>query len=440
MIARELQACLPERLRYERVALADEANALGPWQAAIAKYRAMEFTSPGVSLLLYGCMEEETPQPPTEEDWREVEAWISANAEAIELLDAGIKRGRLQLPFDERPATETERIMTPTVELREFGKLLSLRLRAARRRKELSAAADDGMRLLQLGNLIVQGEGASLDLTLGTIVRGMALRDIADLGSRQELPQTGRSMLAAALANVAPLEEAIWSAARVDLCGYGLSTLALVPESNDAATLRDRLLEHFYDSGESLKSMAKALEETPPDDAVLEERVEQRKRQLTTLLEGHPCLFDRAATAQLLGEMVRDQVESSLGEEPAAPNWPARWREKLRRRWRPTIDEQLKAAWPSALQPWFGLEEFGDDTAAVASRTELVEMMSGWDPALFVMLTDKQLAHCQKLLRGVDNPVGRMIANSLAGFCFLPKMLRDRDSSELEEAMRAMTG
>lgn len=437
MIANDLLNEIPAKLRYERVPLPDESNALKPWQEAISRYQKLDFNSDGLSSLLYGFCEGETPAAPTEEDWRHVEEWIGANEEALALLDEGIARGRLQLPLYQRRTLEPEPLTNTTIEMRDFGKLLSLRIRLALQRGNLTAAADDGVRLLRLSDLILRGEGAVIDMLIGTALRSIATDAMSELGARQDLPTSARRMLDGALASVVSLEEAIWSAARIDLCGYGLSTLALLPETSDAAHLRDCLLTCFYENGESLKSMAEILEEAPPDEAVLKQRIDQRKRQLTTLLEEHPRLFDRAATARLLGEMALSQLESSLEAEPLTPNWPRRWAEKIRQRWRPTVDEQLETAWPYALLPWYQLENFGDDEAAIASRQETIDMMSEWDPALFAMTTDRQVARCRQLLRSIDNPVGRVVAQSLVG-SHLPRTLVDRYRRELAEAKRAL--
>lgn len=437
MIANDLLNEIPAKLRYERKPVTDESNALKPWQEAIGRYQKLKFESDGLSSLLYGWCEGETPAAPTEEDWRRVEEWIGANEETLALLDEGIARGRLQLPLYQRRTLEPEPFTNMTIEMREFGRLLSLRFRLALQRTDLTAAADDGMRLLRLSDLILRGEGAVIDMLVGNALRSIATDAVSELGPRQDLPAPVRRTLEGALASIVSLEEATWSAARVDLCGYGLSTLALLPETNDAANLGDCLLTCFYANGESLKLMAEGLEKAPPDEAVLQQRIDQRKRQLTTLLEGHPCLFDRAATARLVGEMVLSQLESSFEEEPLTTYWPRRWAEKIRRRWRPTVDEQLETAWPYALLPWYQLENFGDDEAAIASRQETIEMMSEWDPALFAMTTDRQVARCRQLLRSIDNPVGRVVAQSLVG-SHLPRTLMDRYRRELAEAKRAL--
>ena len=122
MTANGLLNEIPPRLRYQRQPLPDETNALLPWQEAIACYQKLEYDSDGISSLMYGWCEGETPSKPTTEDWLQIERWIHANEGSLALLDQGIARGRLQLPPQRRLTLEPTTISTPTMELREFGR------------------------------------------------------------------------------------------------------------------------------------------------------------------------------------------------------------------------------------------------------------------------------------------------------------------------------
>jgi hypothetical protein len=437
-----LLECLPPQLRYKRVPLAAESNALGPLREAISRYQKFDYESEGASGLYYGCTEEETPAEPTEEDWRQINAWIAANEEAIALLDDGLARGRLQLPSQERQSLDAPLIGWFTIDLRDLGRLVRLRRTTASEQSDIAATVAETVRQLRLSGLILQGEGGVIDMQIGTSLLRSALESVCAATQTSNVSPRDRQELKACIASLPDIGEAAWSAYRIDLCEYGLSTLSLTRESNDAKILVDSLLPLFYESGEWVKSFATdILEEQPPSDAILQQREQQRRRLLESLLADHPRLFDRQATARLMGDITLANLQQ-LGQ-PETPMPVSRWQitEWFRRRFRPDLDEQLEDAWPYALMPSYELAAFGDDEAARSKRVENAQLFSecgnGIAALNLEMPTERQLAKCRKLLRRIDNPVGRMIAHNLAATA-MPQTLLDPVERELSEAKQAL--
>ncbi|WP_428307407.1 hypothetical protein [Lacipirellula sp.] len=436
MLQQELLTLLPTELRYERIPLADGDNALGPWLAAIGKYVEPPDDTPGLSVILYGCCEEETPPKPTVDDWRRLDDWLAANATAIDLLDAGIARGRLQLNAQLRTSLEPQPIIVPANDLRNFGRLLAIRAQRLCKLGDSTAAVADCMRLLQMSRMVLQGEGFYLDMLVGTALRSCAANAIASV-ARTDLPPATRHQLETAITAWLPIEDAIASAIRIEIAESALSTLALLPETNDLDELLDAFILGFYNSAEQAAAMAEFNAEIAPDEQLLQRRTELRRRQLRLLLDGHPRPFDKAATTRLLGELALDSINEVRDPQSQEKGWAPRLASKLRRHWRPTEDELLAAAWPHALHPAYELTAFGDDEAAAAERASSVELMGREYASYYVMPTDAQLTRQQKILRKIDNPIGRVVASILASFPGL-QMLTDRGRSDQTAAQQAL--
>lgn len=434
MTANQLMQYVPPELRYERVPLAEGANALGPWTEAIGKFQKLEVDSDGLSSLFYGNCEGETPSTPTEKDWRRLADWIAANEPALTMLDQGIARGNLQLPrrtWEPLELVSEVALAFDVVELRELGRLLRLRMQLALGRGDDDAAAADVVRHLQMADLVLRGEGAILDLIIGNTIRSSALDGVCETASGGNLSAAAKQEIVATLESSIDVNAACRSAHRVELGEYALSTLAKLPETNDASQLIDSMLSIFYVSADSYKASQTALNEETPDEAVLQRRVEQRRQLLTSLLNGHPRLLDKRATVQAMGELTIDAIRA-LDRPPDAPiGWTARITERFRRRLRPTSDELLEKAWPDVLHPSFPFEAFGDDHAAVAERADMAHY---WPAA---MPTDRQIATCRALLRRVDNPIGRTVARILVGVG-TPETLTETSRETMNAARSAL--
>ena len=175
----------------------------------------------------------------------------------------------------------------------------------------------------------------------------------------------------------------------------------------------DRLLDTLYQRGfVPITGSTEPQFVTPTDD-----RLAWRREQIISLLRGHPCPFDKIATAKRMGKLVAARIHGmDYIRRPRMRDfgYALRWllfRANWRRCWRQPRGMRY---WPAQFEPDFSVEWLGHSGSARAALAELGEFMDGKRLAAWQPPTDADVALARRKLRRVHNPVGWMLSR-----CFL---------------------
>jgi hypothetical protein len=249
-----------------------------------------------------------------------------------------------------------------------------------------------------------------VDYILANGCRNTAMRAIRDLANRNDTPNTVlRECLTALEANQG---REVGLAKRLQIkLSYDLAKIDALPDGGELEPLVDRLLEVHYQS-EILTIMPA---ETPEWIVPTDDRLAWRRRQILSLLQGHPCPFDKIATVRWLGDRVADAIHDLSEEGPqqeqsssgAAPRRRSHHRRAFRQ-W----PRRMKH-WPDHLAPGFLIGLLGPSEAAAKERAKMEEVMAAAQLASLAPPTEADIAVCREELRRVKNPVGLIVARNL---------------------------
>ncbi len=189
----------------------------------------------------------------------------------------------------------------------------------------------------------------------------------------------------------------------VDLSFCSIPILEKVPENTDLKTLVEYLSEHWYNNttmGDLMEDLGEEFADEQISPEVREGRLGLRKRQIFLLLHGHPNLFDKNATARLVGEDTAEYIRC-IDEGCDSPE----------------LVDPLAGLWPRMLAPGYSLDWFGFDPQAIAEREELLDSLEPEERARYEQElrqpTDAEIVALNPKLRRVENPVGQLLRNQL---------------------------
>ncbi len=409
LTTRELSS-FPKNVRYQRVALADAENAIGPWKDAIGLLPPELKPDTAVSYLLYGP-EDAGSTEPTKADYEAMEAWCDECEPTFAAIDAGLDRAALQFPETCGFGASWDSICELIIALRKISHARTIKASLLQRRGDLADATFELVKLYRMGELICNGDGLMVCYLTGSGIRNRALNTLLEITRSNQLNPATVELLHAESSRASQQPEGLAQACRVELFQFGLPWIEAVPTSDDIKPLVDHLIEHFYDS-----TLLSDLDETSDkvSQAIRDQRQSLRKRQLQRLVEGHACPYDRDETIRILVQATSRYI-AWLEFVMRNPN--SRWRHRLRdsvSKWHQARLPRV-TGWPESLSPGFPFELFGDDEVAEAARKKFSCQSEGYPPN-WRPLSDEEVVACSKGLRSVFNPVGKLLAVQQADF------------------------
>ncbi len=429
MSVEELLKYVPAAAVYHRVPLPDGENALGPWREAIQ--RLVEPAEDDAAWnRLHDCAchgESDDPhaapkEPPTAdacpaacespfvfpegEDGRHLREILETNRPALEWIDQGIERGRLQLP-ESQTIEDFSKFTEWMAPLRCVAQLLRARAMAGATDGEFDAAGRDLIRILRVGEMLCGG-----DVSLNCYLSGMAIETFAleQIGRLARLPGVServRAELTSAVRRSLARRDELAGCACFEFRNSDLFWVDRFPDGGTLETLVDFCVRNI-----SCEVLWEADRDKAQEQGNEEGDGARLRRYFLFLLEGHPQPFDKAATVRLAGLKVAETAR--LLSRLRRPWWHLPrlwfgWRRHRRLRW---FRRQL-AKWPgyySGRTAW--------DMIAAAPMTLKQDLICG--AATFLDLvgpvklpTHQAMLRAKKRLRRVDNPLGILFAESL---------------------------
>jgi hypothetical protein len=393
---------VPDEVVYRRVPLEEDRNALGPWREAV-----LRFVPPDVAHDLWGELvaaaeESGVATAPTSEGVDEsVRELLAANHSALELLHAGIARGRLQFPefrFPGNPLEDSEFV----VHLGDIAWLPFVHSRILAADWDIKAAAGEMVNLLRMGEMICNGDGQVLHYLIGAWIRRVALSGIEHLATRQGVNVEVLELLMAAVEQSLHSPDGLAESLKADFCCITLPQLDNLPEDQELRAFSDNLLDsRSEDKDLQFPVLAGPGLQTPKDNDPAD-----RPPEVADLLKGHPNPFEKLATAQLMGQRVAESVRTI--EEASKPE-----RLGLVGRLRQLVGGSRGKGRADSLRP--------PDSDC-------------WTPIRSLAQTD--IAAAREELRKIFNPVGLLLADRLLPVGVTTFMFEHR--TKLEAAKRLL--
>ena len=400
MSSSNLLELLPDKVRYTRQVLPDDQNAYGLWLEAFEHFHDAADDDQVYSDIFYGTDDEEPVKFPTGVELDRLSALVDSNRQAFQLLDQGVSLGRLQMPMAENLYDTSLDTITS---IRAITRMRCVGAKLLCEGQQFEKMTGEMIQVLRLGALLCDGEGTVIDQLVGLAVIGSALGWTQELANQSTLSSESRTRLLTEIQQSKPTTNGLVQSHLVDLSCFSIPMLEKVPENTDLITLVEYLSEHWYNNttmGDLMEDMGEefAYEQISPE--VREARLGLRKRQIFLLLHGHPKPFDKAATAQLVGEDTAEYIRC-IDEGCDSPE---------------TVDP-LAGLWPGMLTPRYSLDSFGFDPQAIAEREELLDSLDPEEKAElapeFKQPTDAEIVALNPKLRRVENPVGQLLRNQL---------------------------
>jgi hypothetical protein len=413
---------VPAEVVYRRQPVADSENALQLWRAALERFSKgpadSELWREAVFTAAEGRGGDATASVAEDPTLRDL---VERNQEASQLLAEGAARPRLQFPPLET-ADELDAESDFVLRLGELARLPLIRAKYFTARGDAAAAAEELLVALRVGEMICQGEGQVLHYLIGLWIRSAALTGMQRLSERFPTDVAMRQKFLAAVDQERRTPEGLPVSICADFCCISLPQLARAPEERDLRTFVTELVRTYYDP---LGGEADASDEpgAPPTAAAAED---WRQEQMMFLLAGHRCPFDKAATARLMGEMVRDSVRH-LRDLLEPPRFDViAHADHLRRFLRRRRLERQVSLWPEALLP--GAGELAEEESEAAAGPRIVHQP----------FRSLDLSSLRQKMRRISNPVGQMLATHLLAPDYSEFMLDY--CGKLERTRRLLSG
>ena len=326
MSAELLHHVHPE-VRYQRVPLADCDNALSLWLQAVDSIVDSEAISAAYEKYFQGPCEggvcgtsPPAPIPPRHEA-PELWSLFDRNQPALDLIDAGIARGRLQLPephglesFDEICCGGSV-----TVRTRPALRLQHLRAKALATEGAFEAACGIVKQMLRMSDLLLHADGVIITFLIATTYHAVALSAALELAVISDVPVSVLRDLLLFLGQDLRFRQSYAGCLRTDFCCIGTPGLDRMPDDATASAVVDAMIATYYQSSPSCDANGDPDDgRTPPDD-----RVATRRRRLMQVFEGHPRPLDKRLTIELMSDDILRQLQAI--ERP--------WRPRRRRPW-----------------------------------------------------------------------------------------------------------
>ena len=415
MAAESLFAYVPSLVVYRRTPLEADCNALEAWQQAAERFVKPRDESDLWGELIYGSSEAngELAFPAKDRGW--ANRILGENAAALELLDKGLARGRLQFPefhgLKQIPA-DSEFVC----KLGEVARLPLIRFKILAADGQYTAAADELVRLQQIGEMICNGDGQVLHYLIGLWIRSAALRGIERLARHTGTPSGGLERLVEAVNGELHTPDGLAQSVRVDFCSISLSQLDATTEDADLEKVVSRIMDLYYTPRRD--GAAKPAAWRLVSDS--EDLLARRRQQVMTLLEDHPKPFDKFATARMMGAVIGRMIHDLLRAEKTRFVALAGKLHQLRSHLQRNGLTRKMKSWPVELAPGFPYELFERENDAPQDPAS--EML----PAVRDPLSDDKIAAARARLRRVANPIGLLLVEHLMTFDYSSFMFEHR--------------
>lgn len=405
-------------VRLRRTALPDRENARFLWEEA-ARYLWPIESSEYEELATREFMGEQDlgywlPEGAAREKLREQ---IERNRRALETANLGLSLGRFQFP--EPRGGEHFAEDTALIDFcRSLARIRDFKARLHASCGEFAQAARELASALRTAELALDGDGITVTYLVGIACQSKALDNMRGLARLPATPAAAIAEMLAALERDWQGGEALSQSMRCEFRYYFLEQLASLSVCDSLATLVDALLKSFY-SDTSMLNFDEESRGPHPDG-----RSAWRRQRLLELLAGHPSPFEPGATVSASSRSLAEIVRRA--EEPWRPGRKSAEESEL-------LPED---SWPTQLRTGFQYDMLGPGPAARKTVEELSESMP--ESARYWRVPDEAaLAAAREKLQQVDNPVGRLLAESAIGI--LPNcvdiLFRNR---ALREATRAV--
>jgi hypothetical protein len=412
---------------YRRQPLPDDQNALGPWREAVKAFVPPDRDDPLWGSLIYGEDGKSVAFPAGAEGER-LRMWLDRNRSALDLLEAGIQRGRLQLP--ERHGNDVVDLDTDVARhVVPLGQLFFVRAKCFHADGNAAEECRFLLEMLRMGEMICNGDGVVVHYLMGQWCRKSALNRIRMLANGSDTPVPVLRALLAAIEQSLAAPDGLSQSLRADFYYWALQKLDALADRGNLDELVDKLLETFYSRVYTFFDASNEPQVATPSDG----RLAWRREQIVSLLRGHPRPFDKIATVRHMGKLVAALIRSMDYTQRSrifdlsyrlhyllfSVHW--RWCRRQPRGMR---------YWPAQLKPSFGVNCLGDSDDARAKLAEYHECLGAKWLAASQPPTEADVAQFRRKLRRVRNPVGWLLAAELMPTDILPFAWEYREALE----------
>ncbi len=404
---------IPRSAAYKRLPLDARLNALEPWQSAVEKFAQPDEDNDVWNGLIYGTTRLTVGFSPDERGI--AEDILAKNVACLESLEQGIERGQLQ--FAEFSTLEQIPADTDFVQrLGELARLPLVQFKLHIADESFDAAAEDVLRLEQIGEMICHGEGQMLHYLIGLWMRGAAVRGMAALAAHPETPAPVLRKILRTLDEGLRSTDGLVQSLRIDLSTIVLAQLARTIDDADLQKVVDRVLDIYF------VPRRKAIEPVSSGSraAIADGWLKERRAGMLCLLRDHPLPFDKAATARRMGRLVADTIRDLSTIQPSFLNLSGklhRMRQKLSRQ---RLEWKLRY-WPMELAPGPRKESTADVTTTAPGDIDMTTVTVQSDA-----LSEARLAELRPKIRRVSNPIGLVLVENHMSHDYSPYMLEHR--------------
>jgi len=414
----ELLALVPAELRYERVPLADCENAHSLWRQAVELLTDNEAISSALDRFIGGSCaggvcETAPPEPiPPRDNF--VSPWdlLERYKPAIDLVEAGIARGRLQLPEARGYASFDEVCCggAVTSRIRPIARLLRLRAKAYAAVGEFELALASVNSILRIAEMLLHADGVDITFLIAVAYHGIALTAAQELAAAPEIPATALRELLGLLDRDPEFRRSYIDCLRNDFCSITVHGLDPLPDGGEVTDLVDTMIAHFYPSTPTLDIEDEGATPVPVDG-----RIATRRRRILQVLTGHPHPLNKIKTIESLLPNLMENLDQ------ARRTWQSvgrsRWQKLWERLWR--RERKLRELWPFQLTAWAPYEFLSvDDEVPKIVK----DSFSPSDRCYknYLPPSDRTLAKLRAACLRHSNPVGELLHGSFVngGFGF----------------------
>ena len=408
---------IPESVVFERVPLADEQNAYGPWlEATKCLYRPPDEEEVFWSLVYPDSETGEGIEYPTGKEAERVREILEKNRRAFELVNAGIARSGFQMP--ELTGIEENKLFFSGIENLISFHLVNARRLLAERSRDL--AVRTSLVLSRIGGLTESSSVPILPI-LVLVIPGYnrTMSSVKRIVADPKISDANLQELLALLKQQRKTIGCFCKGLQHDLCYETLSDLEHCPDDADIEEVVDAVLKEYYPDELYMHITTESNTDQkvldPAVQADLDQRLAWRRDKILFLLESHPCPFDKVATARQMGEQVAAMEASFWETFEAGESYISDYTEWPADRARAELE-----SWPQHLMPSWPVDLLGDSrtvdrpkdaTDEEAFHADIIEMlaMAATGSELSSRPTHEELVEVRERITTVFNPLGNLI-------------------------------
>ncbi|HVC98075.1 MAG TPA: hypothetical protein VND64_30675 [Pirellulales bacterium] len=383
----------PEAL-CQRVPLADEENALGPWMEALKALTPCVEIEASCDTACY-CSDPTIPSLKLAANTQNYRENVAANRRSLELIDAGIDRGRFQFPEMHGPESFSADF-APVFGLRDLVLLRDRYVRVLATDGQLEAAGRELLRSLQMADMVFRGDGRVVHFLVAVALKGIGIARCRAFAFSADATTETLTEILAALDRVTDLNGLMARSVRLEFQFWSLPIFDRLAAADTLDKFVDTLLERYY----SLLPLAPVDNAAAP--VATDDRNAWRRERIMFLLEGHPAPFDIDQTVRMASGAIAAAVRAFDARPLSSPPAPTPQREVSSR----VLDQ---GAWPAHFDPVLLYEYIGNSRDARKHRKLLKDCMS---PEMLASIQPPRraaLAVAKRKLREISNPVGRLL-------------------------------